>query len=333
MEISWSFTSVDRTGQQRDVNPTTTGTMSYDDSAAVRKTLTGLVFLPDQLNSYDPTTDYLLAYLTLDDVTYLMGAWYPNAISYQKDATTDDAGGYADLTHIDFGDGFVKLAQTPDVTVTASPGDDPALIIQDLVNTAGFDSAVARPLNHIATFVNWSPFTSMQSIIDSLAPLLGQRPAWIDRFNTFRSVAALVAAGEVITLESLLPQAGSIVITDSYLTAPNRIIVNDPSQALPIYGQWDAPASAPHSFAKRGYRITQQIQQQGVLSSSQAADMAKTLGEQATARRLNAVIPPTYLLDGPTVLSYLDSLWIVRSWSMGTATGSMQSFAATEYIG
>ena len=126
------------------------------------------------------------------------------------------------------------------------------------------------------------------------------------------------------------PQANTIVVTDTYLGAPNRIIVYDSASTTALVGQWDAPSAAPHSFQKRGYRITQRVTQQGLFSGQQAQDAAKTLGEQASARTLSASIEPTFLLDGPVIISYLGVLWLVRHWTIGTAPGSMLSFDATE---
>lgn len=337
-EIGWRFYAQRPGGIEVEIHPTTTGDFSYDDSSDIRTTLSGLIFLPDQLVLFDMNRDVLRAQLIIDGLVYDFGRFYAASLSRQKDVMLTDLDAQSeeatseDLVHIEFADGFIKLSASSEDPISIGKGGDPAQIILDLAKASGFSTAVANSEFLFAEPVVWDSFTPYISIINELVPVAGHRPPWVDQSGIFRSVSANVVDTEVIALEDLHPIMHSIVISEVYLTAPNRVVVYDDQSGYPLRGVWNAPASAPHSFANRGYYVTQASPQQGLQSVDAAERAAKALGEQLTARILDATIFPTQRIDGPTVISYDDTLWLVRSWGISTAPGSTMTIRATELI-
>lgn len=338
-KIGWRFSAIKPSGHGEEIHPTTTGQLSYDDNNSSRYTLTGLVFLPNSLHVFNPNTDYIIAYMSVDDVTYQMGKFYATSLSRQKDVILDpdanDENGdplVADLVHIDFADGFVKLQQSTESPIVALKGADPSDLMRDVAESAGFSTAIAASITRMGGDTTWPAFTSLYEVIDSLYPVAGHRAPWISFAGVFCSVAASQVAEDAISLESLDPIAGTVTISETFLSAPNRVVVYDDAAAYPLVGVWNAPASAPHSFANRGYYVTQAEAQQGLPSIQAATKTAETLGERLTARTLNASVLPTPVLDGPKILSYDGVLWLIRSWNISTERGSVIDLEATELI-
>ncbi len=338
-EVGWRFSAIGPSGHGEEIFPTTTGQISYDDNNSSRYTLTGLVFLPNSMYRFNPNTDYIVAFMSVEGVTYQMGKFYATSLSRQKDVIldpdADDEDGdpiVADLVHIDFADGFVKLQQSTESPIVALKGADPSDIMRDAAEFAGFSTSVAASITRMGSDTTWSAFTSLYEVINSVYPIAGHRAPWISFAGIFCSVAARQVAEDAIPLESLDPIAGTVTISETFLSAPNRVVVFDDQAPYPLVGVWNAPASAPHSFANRGYYVTQPEPQQGLPSIQAAVETAATIGEQLTARTLNASIFPTPRLDGPKILSYDGALWLIRSWSMSTAPGSVIDLEATELI-
>lgn len=334
----WRFYAVRPSGTQVEIHPTTTGEFSYNDASDIRTSLTGFVFLPDQMRIFDVTRDVLKAQILIDGIAYDFGLYYASNLSRQKDVMVEDLDAQSDeattqdLIHLDFADGFIKFAASDENPITVGKGGDPSQVMIDLAKRLGFYTAVANAQAVFGEAVTWDSFTPYISIINELYAVAGHRPPWIDQAGIFRSVSSGVVESEVIPLLTLRPLMHTIVISESYLSAPNRVVVYDDQSGYPLKGVWNAPASAPHSYANRGYYVTQASPQQGLLSVDAAERAAKAIGETLTARKLDATIMPTQLLDGPTVISYDDALWIVRSWSIGTAPGSTMRITATELI-
>jgi hypothetical protein len=135
-------------------------------------------------------------------------------------------------------------------------------------------------------------------------------------------------------MANLKPIAGSIVITNNYLTAPDRVVVYDQTADSPTVGIWNAPPSSPGSAFQRGYSIAVGVPIQGLAGASQAQDAAQAYGEQQLARSLAVNLAPesVVLFDGPNIISYLGTSWLVRSWSISTQPGSMLSLTAAEVV-
>lgn len=333
--LTWTFAGRQPSGLLTPVKPIIGGTLSYDDSRTTARTLSGLAWTPAELAKMSLSSDDLLVYLAVDGAApVLMGTMRASGASYQKDVLTNADGTAGDLAHIEFADEFVRLNASSEQPFMVTVGTPPDLAMGMVADKAGLNHAFAGSTGPMAATVSWAPFTTYVSILDDLAMQAGHRPPWADRMGIARSVQANVVSTQIITLESLRPIAGTIVVTENYLSAPDRVVAYDQSASAPLFGIWNAPASSPGSAAKRGYSIAVGLPIQGLASVSQAQSAAQTAGEQQVARSLAATVAPesATLLDGPNIISYLGSNWLVRSWSISTAPGGTLSLVAAEVI-
>lgn len=332
--VNWTFYGRNPSNQLTLVKPIVGGNLSYDDSRTTVRTLTGLAWTPAELAKISLVRDDLLVYLAINGGTpVLMGTFKATSSSYQKDALTY-RGVASDIAHIDFSDVFVQLNASSPSPIIAVAGLQPDQIMGMIADKAGLDHAFAGSSAGLSSTVTWAPFTTLASILGDLAVQAGQRPPWADRNGVARSVAANVIETAIIDLATFKPEQGTIVITENYLTAPDEVVVYDQQALTPVVGVWDAPSAAPNSAFNRGYSIAVGVAIQGLASASQGNSAAQAYGEQQSARTLAASCDPkaAILLDGPQIISYDSTNWIIRSWSIGTAVGSSLQLSASEVV-
>lgn len=335
-EIGWSFVVRAENGTTQAVYPTVGGTLSQDLSRSVKRNFSGFTFLPSEYAKFsDLARDLLEVTMTVDGVAHAVGSYYASDSSFQPDIViSDQTGEVSDLYHIDFGDVFLLLRRSSEIPNTLRMGGDPSQEMIRLLELANIYHAIANAGAPVVSDITWPPFTPYASILTDLATIARHRSPWADFDGIVRSVAALTVETQIITLESLEPVAGSISITENYLSAANRVAVYDDQADSPTVGIWNAPASAPHSALRRGYVIAVGDARQGLGSLDNALQVAATVGESLTARTLDAAVMPGALpqLDGPIILSYRDALWLCESWSLTTDTGAVLTLSATELV-
>jgi hypothetical protein len=116
----------------------------------------------------------------------------------------------------------------------------------------------------------------------------------------------------------------SIVESDATLDSPNRYIVLSTSGNLaPVVGTWDVPATAPHSYENRGYRVVHLTERQG-LSLAQAADTARAVGMQDadTYAWASFSAPPDPRHDTFNLVRWNGSIWREQSWTLDLEVGA-----------
>jgi hypothetical protein len=328
----WTMLSVTPAGVTTDVKFTDTGNFTHDQSRPIRRAISGFTLLPTEAAKLDLARDSIHAYLRVDEQSYPMGIFYFTESSRQKDAIIGPDGLPADLIHVSLSDQFIRLQRSDEVPRVALAGADPSQEMIRYISETDVPHSITGAENPIFSDVLWQPFTPYEAIVSQLAEIAGHRRPWADNYGVIRSVASRVVDSDIIPLEDLEPVAGTVVITENYLSAPNRVVVYDDQAGYPVVGSWDAPASAPNNATTRGWVTTAGVQAQGLSGPIHAQQVAETIGEQLSSRRLSCDIVPTNRLDGPVVLSYDNALWLVDSWSVSTKVGSTMSFDATELI-
>lgn len=334
-DLDWTFFTRVPDGDETQVYPIVGGTFSYDDSRTSVRTLSGLSWLPPQVANMNLSANDLLVYLTIDCGTpVLMGTMRASSVAEQKDVLTNKDGTSGDLSHIDFSDSFVKLNGSTPSPVTVQQGTPPDQAMGQIAELAGLDHAFAGSTGVVISAVTYAPFTAFSTMLSDMALQAGQRPPWADRTGVARSVTANVVQSQVVDLATLKPIQGTIVVTDNYLTAPDLVMVYDQTAPSATTATWNAPASSPGSAFARGYSIGVGLAIQGISSTTQAYQAAQAYGEQQLARSLSVTLAPesSALFDGPNLIGYLGSTWLVRSWSISTTPGSTMSLVAAEVI-
>lgn len=367
-EIGWVFQVVKPSGVTEDLHFSTTGSYSFDSTRSVTRAISGFMLVPPEAAKVNLVRDVVRCYLVTDGVRSAMGAFsfasdsiqvdalklfsrdnavgtgsglpYSNPLNYSINQPYSDAArlareGYvmADLLNVSLADTMSGLVRNDGTAETLRVGFDPSQEMQRILLNAGLKFSISGSLAASRNDVTWDGTATDLDKIDQLAVLAGHRNPWSDNNGVVRSVPTGVLQGDIIDLQDLKPTGASIVITDSYLTAPNRVIVNDNSSIdRGIMGSWDAPATAPHSFAQLGYHRTSIQSVQGLGSLEHANQVAASIGESLSARTLDCAIMPTADLDGPKVISFRGALWLVTSWSVNTSPNSTMTLTCQELL-
>ena len=335
-EISWTYEVIQIGERPVEIFPSTTGTLNYDNGRDISKTLTGLIFLPTELSKFRPAADELKITMWVDDVPTVMGYFVASEHSRQKDVIVDpDQGVVADLNQLSFGDRMSKLMRSDGKSQTIQGGFDPSVEAQDLLFSVGLPFGWEGAASPAGDTIVWDGATLLLSKITQLSELAGHLPPWMNNDGVIRSVLARTPVAtdtSIIEWDTLDVEAQSVVVTEAYLTAPNAVVVAANSGGLiqGVAGRWDAPSVAPNSFANLLYLRTQMVSMQGIRDPEHAAQVAKAIGEKASARILNFNCVPTPVFDGPVVVRYQDILWRVSSWSVSTSPNSKMSVQAEE---
>lgn len=332
--VGWYFEVVHTNGLREQLGFALDGEFSFDTNREVCKVLSGFVLIPSEKAKVDFSTDKIIAWLEIDEVRYPMGIFCFTEVPEQKDVVIDDEGTTTDLYTVSLGDRTVELIRNDGSAVSLPVGFDPAQEMIRIMDQDRIPNAIPGGNGQAASPVSWDGSVTDLTKVRGLATLSGFRFPWMNNAGVITAIVAGEANDfDVYNVEDLFPVAGSIVITPKYLAAPNRVIVSDNGFAgYPIRGQWDAPASAPHSYTNLGYYRTEVVEEQGLGSGQNANAVARRIGESFTARTLDFECMPTYLLDGPIMIRYNGAYWIVQSWSISTAAGATMSVSAQEWI-
>jgi hypothetical protein len=338
LSVGWKFKASTKGSETlMDIPFTTTGNYSTDYSRDVTKAISGFTLMPNDRAKLDLSSITVKAYLILDDVTYPMSEFVFTEDIVQKGVVLDpDTNETADITMVSLGDLTTLLLRNDGNPQTLYKGFSPVaemIKISQIPNVFGISAEAEESAD--TEDITWDGTTTDLAKIRQLAELAGHLNPWFDNYGVVRSVSASRVFGEILEFEKdiFIGEAGSVTVTNNYLTVPNRVVVVSNSSAdYAIRGQWDAPASWPSSEAKRGYVRTQIQDVQGVQSAADAETIAATIGRRLSARHLTAKIWPTHLLDGPRTIHYDGAYWVVKSWSVDTSPGSLMSIEAEEYF-
>lgn len=204
------------------------------------------------------------------------------------------------------------------IAIAASVGISGALI--------NIDFSTART----TTAVAWRVGTSRYKIMNELAQIAGYYPAFFNNSGQLRfklsppSLSGIVPDHTYNAGASSRIINGTIVESDDLAQAPNRwLVVNSGGTDAEISGYYDLPASAPQSFANRGYRITKRVDEQGIESGDQARVRAQQLAitdfNSFTWAEFNATPDPRHdLFD---TVEYLHENYYEVGWTLRCTVG------------
>lgn len=304
---------------------------SFDITRDVPRQISGLMLIPSEAAKLNLSRDEIEVWYGDNGDCNPFGVFRFTEVNEQKDVVLLPDGSVGDVTNVTLNDRMVELKRNTGAAHSLPSGADPSQAMQQIIDNAGIPGGISGSASPLLNPVTWDGSVEDLTRFNDLATLAGHRQPWSNNAGVVRSVPAQVISTDIIDLLDLHPTAGTIVITDNYLTAPNRVLVTDnSSSAGPIVGQWDAPASAPNSASMRGYVQTMVQEQQGLYGNAHADEVAATIGQTLTARQLDAEILITTVLDGPVVISYKGSNWLLQSWSTGTAPGATMQLTAKE---
>lgn len=129
--------------------------------------------------------------------------------------------------------------------------------------------------------IAWRAGTSRYEIMTQLATMCGYYPPFFDnngqlRFKRSPSSLLLVEPDHRYNLDPSRLIKDTLVESNDLINAPNRyLVVSTAATDQEISAYYDIPASAPHSFANRGYLVVKRIDVQGLTTTGEARKRAQ----------------------------------------------------------
>ena len=289
----------------------------------IKRTLTGLALPPSEMAAVDPFGDRVRPVMVLQN-----GTEYPLGVFLFADKSTpiDTAGGIGATALVDQ---TLILDQGIPAGWTVPAGRNVGAALADVfaatpIGTADVAAtAVARgsPLSWPAGRTTWRTILADLAEVASLySPHFSNAGrATVAAVPDLEIAAATIAYGLGGTA-----YRGSILASDDTLSAPNRYIVIDTSPtATPVVGVYDVPATARHSYARRGFYVTRTIERQGLPNAAAAAAAARAAGQTDTQfAYLTFAGAPNPTHDTYDVVSFNGVRYREQSWALPLREGS-----------
>lgn len=328
------FDVVDNTGRViGNVHPEMPVHISCDANAQIKRTMTGFVLPPGESADIDPISHRIRPWWVLDD-----GDEYPLGVFLfaEASAAMRTYGVRLTATLVDLG---LVLAQEIDRTVGFDTGTAGAAAIAQLLELAGiYDPQVSVSSSfELGSPIAWpagSAGTTWAKVLDELCSMAGAYPAYFDPSG--RCVVRTIDNVDTTPPRldySRRATAGSIVTSNDLLIAPNRYLAVDTSATgAAITAIFDVPDTAPHSYARRGFRITKVVEAPGVGDEQQAyaaAQAAYTSTPVAYEAATWSSPPDPRAGTFDIVRLWDNNTWLETSWSLTCAPGGPMTHRAT----
>jgi hypothetical protein len=312
-----------------DLHPDRTGSIpgiDNDTASATSRRLRGLRLLPDEAGDVDVIRDRLRVYMVLQDgAEYRLGTFlWADASRPQRSWGAQQDSELVDLCYV--------LDQQATQAFGWGRGAEIGLVMLFLIGRAGFqlsDVAVMgdETRRSLAEPLSWQPGTTWLSMLTDLGNLCGFAAPWFDRDGRLH----LDQPPDPAVAEPTIPPYGpggrviadSVVYSDDVLMAPNDFAVFDSGTDRLRTGRYQLPATAPHSFANRGFRIGLVESVQGLATQAQADKAARNLarsgGHAYEWLSFSSTADPRH--DTWEVIDAFGQRWLETAWTLELRSG------------
>ena len=308
------------------------GSIENNINSTIKRSLSGMVLPPSiEAEVLNPLVARLRPVMVLSD-----GTEWPLGVFIFTDVSRTLMTGTSGFAEATLADQLVMLDQPVHREVSFRPGTIIAEAIERLLRDWGmvrrYSIEVSAARVSGTEFVTWAAGTSLLEILGDLCEMAGYYSVYFD--NT--GIAQVIKAPELASLPAVLrygeaPReqravAGSIVVSDDLIDAPNRyIVVNNSLTDSPVSGYWDVPSSAPNSYANIGRIIAVVHDSQGVSTNADAAAAAKARGQSDASTyswvSFDAVPDPRH--DTFDIVSWNGINHREQSWSLPLQVGDV----------
>lgn len=234
-------------------------------------------------------------------------------------------------------DQTVILNQGRETTLSIPAGTSITAVLTLLaaeVNLAGSLIAIDPSSAVVSTPVAWRAGETRYKGMEDLCALAGFYPPYFDNNGVLRLKQAPSSLTGIAPDHSYNAGAdsriidGTLIESDDLVSAPNRyLVVNTSGTDSEISGYYDLPASAPQSYANRGYRITTKVDAQGIETSAQAVQRARLAAITDNSAynwvEFNATPDPRH--DIFDIVEYLGLNYREVEWDLKLSPGGPQS--------
>ena len=311
------------------LHPDRTGSVPSIENDTANNTsrrLRGMRLLPDEGASVHPLKDRLRVYMVLqNDVEYRLGTFMWADVNRPLRSWGEQYDvELVDLTYI--------LDQQATLAHGWGRGASIPLVFLFLAFRTGFSLDEIAPSpdaahRNLAEPVSWQPGTTWLQMMTDLGNLCGFASPWFDRDGklhwepvpdpevTSPTIPSYDTKGRVV--------ANSIVHSDDLLAAPNDFAVFDSGTDRLRLGRYLLPASAPHSFANRGFRLGLTENVQGLASQAQAdksaVNLARTRSIAFEWLNFTSTADPRH--DTYEVVHAFGERWLETAWTLELRSG------------
>jgi hypothetical protein len=230
-------------------------------------------------------------------------------------------------------DHLLVLNQPSDVSVVSYPsGTNIADALEAEWRRSGLAEYRVEPCGtFLADALSWPIETKQLTRMIDLSKLGGFLDPYVDNYGVgqSRAVPALTAETTDLVYDDNRDvgrvYADTTVESEDLLRAPNRfMVVSTSGSAAPVVAFADVPASAPQSWARRGFRVVEVIRVNGVASVADAQVIADAAVASSghTFRYAEFDSAPDPRHDVYDIVRWMGENFLELGWSLPLAEGS-----------
>lgn len=306
--------------------------ISNDPSQLVARTLSGFVLPPDAGAEFEELHARIRPWLVMPDgAAEALGTFlFVDARRIRNTYGIDFEGTLGDLSVLvnqqsieSVGFPAGTLIETQIARLLEQQG-----IFYYLIDTTGITVGAGAP-------VAWPAGSSVKSIIDELASLMGCLPLYFEADGRARvriTPDPAVDPVDVTYLSGLNIFDDGIADSNTLLSAPNYFkVIESGNAGSQIVGVWQVPDSAPNSFHNLGRYIPSITNEQGMLSNTAANEVARLRGltKGTIVSNLGFDGPPDWRHGTYSVVSVLGVRYLERSWTLTCEEGAAMTHQAS----
>lgn len=300
-------------------------TIENDTTGNTHRRMRGFRLMPDEAGDVNTQRDRLRVYMVLqNDVEFRMGTFLWGDVSRPvRSWGSEHQGDLVDLGYI--------LDQKQTSAYGWGKGANIGLVMIFLVLRAGFKLADIAESNAghatLAEPMSWNPGTTWLTMLTDLGNVLGWVPPWFDRDGKMHMSKPRDPDVDRLTVPAYGPGtrvvADSILDSDDLPSSANDFGVYDSGPDRLRVGRFQLPASAPHSFQNRGYRVAEVQNVQGMETQAQAnknaLDLARTAGVAYRWWSFDSTLDPRH--DTYDVFECFGKRALEQKWSAELRSG------------
>jgi len=303
--------------------------IDWDATSSTQRTLHGLNISPKEINSIDPLTHRLAAYMQFDT-----GRLWPLGVFLFANPH-EKVSSYGHWLNSDLMDQSVILNQGREAAFGIDAGSQILPAMQLMIDELGLTARASIDPTLVTLSPDaphsWAAGTTRGKILGDLCTAAGFYPPYFDGLGWLRLRAVpypLSAAPADLFFDETNSRilSDSIDVSNNLNTAPNRYIVTGPAlSTAEIVGIYDIPPSAPHSFQHRGFHVVAPPVQNALVTdnaSAIAAAHALYANDFSAYEQIEFSTAPEPRVGGYQVMDVIGTKYRVQSWSLTCSPGS-----------